>query len=151
MAAARADVDAGQTTVRDRVTVQEIPAAIATALEPLAQVVPELNVYGYRNPNPTPPAIDIYPAPAFQVGAGFGTNDKRVAWIIRARVAQTDPEAAQRTLLRLLDPTDPASVEAALYASSDDFAIGNDDQVIGLTDDPDGLASCTWQVSVFLS
>src|SRR5262245_19505831 len=154
VAATCADADAGTAEVRCRVTVQQAPAAIDAALAPLAALVPELNVYGYRNPNPSRPAIDVYPAPQFQAGGGFGPEDKWVSFLIRARVQPNDPEAAQKTLLRLLDPADPASVEKALYADTgtkDHVFVGTNDFVTGLVDEPDGFWSCSWQVTVEVS
>ena len=129
-------------------TLAEAQADIVAALQPLKTVVPDLQVYGGRNQEPTPPSLDVYPADPFQTGAGMGISSKRVSFTIRARVNQADQEA-QQLLLRLLDPEDPASVEAALY-TADAAEIGNDDYVSGFRDDLDGLLSCEWRVSVFL-
>ena len=130
------------------VTLAEAQADIVTALQPLKSVVPGLQVYAGRNQEPTPPSLDVYPADPFQQGAGMGTLSKRVAFTIRARINGADQDA-QALLLRLLDPADAASVEAALYAA-DAGEIGNDDYVSGFRDDLDGLLSCEWRVSVFL-
>jgi hypothetical protein len=121
---------------------------IVAALETLTGVIPELQVYGYRNPNPTTPSLDLYPAPTFQTGAAFGVTEKQVVYVVRARVAQNDPEAAQRVLLRLLDPDDTASVEAALAGA--DAVVGNTQNVTGFQDDVDGMLSCTWEAGVFI-
>jgi hypothetical protein len=122
--------------------------AIVAALGTLTAVIPELQVYGWRNPDPTPPSIDLYPAPVFQAGAGFGEAEKAVVFTVRARVAQNDSEAGQRVLLRLLDPDDPASVEAAL--ANIDVMVGNEQTVSGFQDDSDGMLSCEWQVGAFI-
>jgi hypothetical protein len=129
------------------VSVQSAQAAIAAALEPLAAEIPELQVYGYRNPAPSPPSIDVYPATPFQVGAGMGVREKRVFFTVRARVTQADPET-QILLLRMLDPDDPASVEQALDAADAAF-ISNEGEVGGFQDYPDGLLGCEWRVEVF--
>ena len=121
---------------------------LVTALEQLQDEIPELQVYGYRNPNPTPPSIDVYPAGTFQEGSGFGEAEKRVFYVIRARAAMNDPEAGQRILLRLLDPDDPASVEAA--AATVDAVVGAEQTVTGFTDEPDGMISATWEVGMFI-
>ena len=121
---------------------------IAAALEQLKAVVDGLQVYGYRNQNPTPPSLDVYPGDPFQTGAGFGLASRRVFFTVRARVSTADQEA-QLLLLRLLDPEDPASVEAALLDA--DAVVANDDgHVSGFRDEPDGLLACEWRVSVFL-
>jgi hypothetical protein len=95
-------------------SLQELITEMAEVLEPLQQQLPDLNVYGGYVENPTPPCIDIYPGTPFQVGSGFGVGSKRVYFTVRARVGTGDMTSAQALLLRLLDPNDPASVEAAL-------------------------------------
>jgi len=89
--------------------------------------------------NPTPPAIDMYPAdPATSpdsgnfadtyadMGEGFWVN-------VRARVAPNDNVANQEVLLDLLDPAHDASLVQALY---DDPTLGG--HVTDLT-----LGSCS--------
>ena len=88
--------------------------AIADALEPIAAEVDGLQVYPYLNSNPTPPSLDIYPGAPFQTGAGFGVGQSQVWFTIRARVRTADQEAAMKLLLRMMDPNDPAIVEAAI-------------------------------------
>jgi hypothetical protein len=135
------------------VTLQEAVDAMTAALEPLTVEIPELQVYGYWNRNPTPPSIDIYPADPFQEGAGYGVGDKRVAWTVRARVSVADQEAGTRLLLRLLDTNDPASVEAAL-AAEDVAVIGNDGAVSGFRTYSDvsdaDLLGTEWRVEMFV-
>lgn len=125
-----------------------VQQAIAAALGPLSAEIPDLQVYDGRNENPSPPSLDVYPGDPFQVGAGFGVGEKLVFFTVRARVSKADQDS-QKLLLRLLDSTDPASVEAAI-AVADAGAIGNDGYVSGFRDDTDGLLSCEWRVEVFL-
>jgi hypothetical protein len=135
-------------------TLADAVDAITEALEPLTLEVPGLQVCGFFNPNPTPPSIDVYPADPFQDGAGYGVTEKRVFWNVRARVATADGEAASRLLLRLLDPSDPASVEAALADGDPAAVVGSDGAVSGFlrfTDDTVGdLLACQWRVEMFV-
>jgi hypothetical protein len=91
----------------------EVVEAMADALEPLRETIPDLQVYPYLNYNPTPPSIDIYPADLFQAPSGFG-DDAEVFFTVRARTTTADHEAGQQALLRMLDRSAPESVEAAL-------------------------------------
>ena len=133
-------------------TLAELQAAIADALEPLATEIDGLQVYGYLNANPTPPSLDVYPGDPFQNGAGFGVGQSRVYFTVRARVSTADQEAGQKLLLRLLDPQDLASVEAALA----DSAVVVPEGVSGFREyleeaSTDGrLLGCEWRVSAFL-
>jgi hypothetical protein len=125
---------------------------IADSLRPIADEIPDLQVYAYWNDNPSPPALDVYPATPFQLGAGFGIGDVQVYLTVRARVVLGDPESAQQLLLRLLDPGDPASVEAAL---TDVAVIPSDREVGGFRQYGDDSAEarmlgCDWTVSAFL-
>jgi hypothetical protein len=130
------------------VTLAEAQQELAQALEPLKDVVPDLQVYGWRNQNPTPPSLDVFPGDPFQVGAGFGHTQKRVFFTVRARVSTADQDT-QALLLRFLDPADDASVEAAL-AEADAVVAGDDGYVSGFRDELDGLLACEWRVSKFL-
>lgn len=91
----------------------EIAEAMALALEPIRESLPELQISPFLNFNPTPPSIDIYPADLFQDGLGFG-DDSVCYFTVRARVSTADHLAGQRALLRLLDRRAPESVEEAL-------------------------------------
>jgi hypothetical protein len=71
--------------------------------------------------NPTPPAIDMYPAdPSFDPASGamgetYADMDAGY-WInVRARVSPTDNIANQEVLLELLDPESDMSLVQALY------------------------------------
>ncbi len=111
-------------------TLLEAADAMAAALEPLTLEIDGLQITPYWNPNPSPPSIDFYPDSPFQTGAGFGVGSKLVRWVVRARVSTADLVAATSTLLRLMDPSDPASVEAAL-AADDTAVLGNDGTISG--------------------
>src|SRR5262249_33191576 len=101
---------------------------------------------------PTPPSLDVYPGDPFQTGAAFGVRNPQVFFTVRSRVSTADTEAGQQLLLRMLDPQDPASVEAALQ----DVATVVDEGVSGfreyLEDANNGgrLLGCEWRVSTFL-
>jgi hypothetical protein len=126
---------------------------VADSLRPLATVIPDLQVYGFWNDNPTPPCLDVYPGTPFQDGAGFGAGNNRVYLTVRARVAMLDPESGQQLLLRMLDPADAASVEVALQ---DADAAVVPDGVNGFTQYADDTSAvermlgCEWRVSRFL-
>jgi hypothetical protein len=133
------------------VSLQTQAGAIAAALAPLQSQIAGLQVTAAWVENPTPPHIDIYPPPGlFMTGAGFGPRSKQVFWTIRLRVNMADPAAAQTLLLRMLDPTDPASVVVALdhvaYESLEvtgyhQYADDNGEQ---------RMLGCEWTVSQFL-
>jgi hypothetical protein len=134
------------------VTLAETMEQIATALGTLASEVDGLQVYPYLNSNPTPPSLDVYPASPFQTGAGFGVGNSQVWFTVRARVATADQEAAMKLLLRLMDPNDPASVEAAL----EDTAVVSPEGVSEFREYIEDSATngrllgCEWRVSTFL-
>ena len=105
---------AAQGACGDCVTLAETMEDIAEALAPghgRSRRAPGVPV---PERNPTPPALDIYPGAPFQTGAGFGVGQSQVWFTIRARVSTADQESAMRLLLRMMDPNDPASVEAAI-------------------------------------
>ena len=134
-------------------TVQEMPDAMATNLAPLATLIDGLQICAFINGPATPPSIDMWPADPFQEGAGFGTKEIRCWWRVRARVATSDLEQASRLLYRMLDTTDPASVEAALavggLATIDDRH-GNVSGLRTYSDDPArDMIGCEWTVGVW--
>jgi hypothetical protein len=96
----------------------------------------------------------VYPGEPFQGPAGFGTGNAQAFFTVRARVSTADQEAGTRLLLRLLDPDDPASVEAALDAA--DAASVVAEGVSGFREYVEESASngrllgCEWRVTVFL-
>lgn len=135
------------------VSLPEVIEEIAEALRPLREEIPDLQVYGFWNDEPTPPCIDVYPAIPFQTGAGFGAGNNLAYFTVRARVGMADSVAGQALLLRLLDPEDAASVEVAL-ANAD--AVAGEDGVSGFTQYADDTSAtermlgCEWRVSRFL-
>ena len=132
--------------VRNLTTVLE---DIVQALEPLTDEIPGLQVVGYLNSNPTPPAIDIYPADPFQEAAAFGVMPQ-VFFTVRARVSVADNQAQQALLLRMLDPSDVASVAAAIALEDIDPPL-TPLEVSGFREYIDeGLLGCEWRVSTFL-
>jgi hypothetical protein len=136
----------------EAMTLAQLQAAIADALRPLESEIEGLQVYGFLNANPSPPSLDVYPGDPFQTGAGFGVGQSQVYFTIRARVSTADQEGGQRQLLRMLDPQDTASVEAALA----DVAVAVPEGVSGFREyleeaSSDGrLLGCEWRVSAFL-
>ena len=132
--------------------VVEAMEEIALALDPIADEIPGLQIYPFLNTNPTPPSLDVYPGDPFQTGAGFGVGESQVFFTIRGRVSTADQESGQRLLLRMLDPNDPASVEAAL----EDTATVVPEGVSGFreymeeTAGNGRLLGCEWRVSLFL-
>lgn len=128
-------------------TLAEQHAAIVAALEPLKAEIDGLQIFQGRNQQPTPPALDVYPGDPFLVGAGMGPESKQAFWSVRARASSADQDA-QQVLIRLLDPADAASVEAALDLI--DIGVANDGYVTGFRDDTDGLVSCEWRVTGFM-
>jgi hypothetical protein len=134
------------------VTLDEAITRMTTALEPLTQEIPGLQINGYFNRIPTPPAIDIYPADPFLDQSAMGVTPKKVWWTVRARVSNSDPQSASHTLLRLMDPSDPASVEAALVDA--DAHVGSDGTVSGFVtftdDNQSDLIGAQWRVGMFV-
>ena len=102
---------AGLIEIMDEVA-DQIRAAMAAVTDVDVQVEPRLLV------NPTPPAIDIYPAdtPRDRETAGFAAGDDDGYYLtVRARVQTADNEAGQNLLLAFFDPTNTLSIGQALY------------------------------------
>jgi len=105
--------------------------------------------------NPTPPAIDVYPADPFQNGIAFGRGNNEIFLTVRARVDTPDHEAAQDLLLSLMDPVAVTSVAAAITSDRTLGGVVERVDVEGPTDygvfiDPGGgaLLGCTWKARV---
>jgi len=125
-------------------------AELADALEPLTDIFPGLQVGALFNGQPTPPAIDVYPGEDFQLGAGFDVGSVQWFFTVRAQVQVTDPVAGQTLLLRLMDPTDPGSLEAAIVNADAGTVVG----VSAFREYPSAtgdarLVGTEWRVSVF--
>jgi len=128
-------------------TLEENRQLVEQALAALVSDIPELQVTGYYNPNPTPPAIDMYPADPSQDEAGFGVDSQQVFWTIRARVNVADDLAAQQVLLRLLEPG--TGVAAAL--ATDDLNVQEWSGYREYPDMVDGrVLGCEWRIQAFL-
>ena len=142
--------------------VGEIMDAMATQIQGVLcgtadPLIEELQVYGRFLENPTPPAIDIYPADPFTVGLGFGSGNREFNFTVRARVTTADHEAGQDLLLSMMDPDAATSVAEALEGSGtasalvDDIAVVDGPTGFGVfpSTGPDGnLLGCTWTVRV---
>ncbi len=138
-------------------TLIEVMDAIATQLETvLVPVIPDLQVRGRMLINPTPPAVDVYPADPFQEASGFGGIDTDVYLLVRARVSPVDHEGAQDALLAMMDPGASTSVLKALMANKTLSGKCQDlncqpPSDFGAYVEPDGrtaLLGCTWTVQV---
>lgn len=119
--------------------------------------VSELQVSPRLLVNPTPPAVDIYPADPSQEDAAFGSFSSLTLWTVRARVTTVDHDANQDLLLDLLEPYGSTSVRAALLTDKTlgGLAEGMDvDRPTGMTVYPalEGTASylgCEWRVRIY--
>jgi hypothetical protein len=82
-------------------------------------IIPELQVNRRQEPNPSPPAIDVYPGEdPFTEQIGFGLGQRSYNFTVRARVATSDNESGQDLLLAMMDDGSPESVEVAIWTVS---------------------------------
>lgn len=119
--------------------------------------VENLQVDGRLMFNPTPPAIDIYPADPFQAELAMGPGNRELFFLVRARVAG-DHEAQQDLLLSLMDPSGSTSLAAALESNVtlggvvDNLVVGGPSG-FGVFPEPlpntGTLLGCTWTVEVW--
>ena len=133
-----------------------IAAQLETELGPVVdgvQVVPRMIV------NPTPPCIDIFPAPeGFLEQTNFGVGNQHGLLVVRATVSTADQEAGQDLLLDLLDPHGPTSVLQALMVDSsfggavDDSTVTAVTGFLSYTFDPAGgsLLGAEWRLDCLL-
>lgn len=109
--------------------------------------------------NPTPPAIDIYPADPFQEQERLGVGNDLIFLSVRARVNTPDHDGAQELLLSLMDPKASTSVQQAIL--TDETLNSTVTQAVvfegptnyGIFPDPSGQGAflgCTWTVRVAL-
>jgi hypothetical protein len=134
-----------------RVTLAAMIGEVADSLRPLADEIPDLQIYSEWNDNPSPPCLDVYPGSPFQDGAGFGPGN-RIYLTVRARVAMADPSAAQQLLLRLLDTEDAASVEMAVWSVNWAVAPDGVSGYVQYADDApanERMLGCEWRISEF--
>lgn len=107
--------------------------------------------------NPTPPCLDILPAPVSQEAIAFGIANNDVNVQIRARVNTADDDAAQDLLLALMDYNADTSVERALMVDPTFGGRAESSAVTehsGMVEFPapagQGLfLGCTWTVKVY--
>jgi hypothetical protein len=130
----------------------QMAVEMAEALDPLTLEIAGLQIVPYLNTNPTPPSIDIYPGAPFQTGAGFGVGSSQIWWTVRARVTTVDQQAGYQLLLRMMDPNDPASVEAALAdtATVTPEGVSEFREYVEQPAENGRLLGCEWRVSTFL-
>jgi len=121
-----------------------------------APVIPQLQVVPLLESDPTPPALDIYPANPFQEGIAFGRGNVEIFLTVRARVTTADQGGGQLLLLSMMDPN---AVESVALAITSDRTLGGTVEnaiVTGPTDygvfvDAGGggaLLGCTWTVQI---
>ncbi len=148
-------------------TLYEIQQAMATQItteigDTVVTGDDELQVTPLRNPNPTPPAIDIYLDDPSGEAISFGTGKDELHFVIRARVATTDNDGQQILLLSLMDGRADTSLAGALESDTtlggkvDDLVVTGPSGVGVFANDLDARAStmylgCTWQVRVLQS
>jgi hypothetical protein len=116
-----------------------IMEAIANSLDPLTTTVDGLQVVAGINPSPTPPSLDVYPAPVSMEPASFEGWEE--TFIVRARVSTPDDFAAQEVLWGLMDVDGDTSVMGALHDGG--FVV---DERTGPTSYPGDYLGCEWRV-----
>src|SRR4029077_19928889 len=87
------------------------------AAQPEQRPVPQVDtiqVTSQMNFNPTPPAVDLYPADPFQEPDSYGTANRQDDFTVRPRVTTADNHFGQTLLLDLMDPASAKSIGAAL-------------------------------------
>jgi hypothetical protein len=138
--------------IMDALAVQ-LTSQLAGTASPLIE---DLQVESRMVWNPTPPAIDMYPASPFQEQIGMGHGNNEVFITVRARVATPDHEGAQDLLLQMMDPAATTSVAQAITEDETlggvvEFAGVEPPTEFGAYTDPGGagaLLGCTWRVRV---
>ena len=138
----------------------DAPTILAAAAEQIKTVlsseIDDLQVEPSMMWNPSPPAIDIYPADPFYTDIAFGPVSE-LEFEIRARVDTPDREGAFALIVSMMDPASAASVRAALYG---DTTLGGAVENLACTPpsglgyftDPGGnpLLGTTWQLTVLV-
>ena len=120
----------------------------------LGTAIPNLQVENRLHPNPSPPAIDIYPSTPFTEVIAYGARHQY--WFtVRARVLTADNEAGQDLLLAMMDADEDESVETAIRSAATygGAKLGDIEgpTEFGLFADSGGdgsLLGCTWRVAV---
>jgi hypothetical protein len=140
-------------TIMDALASQ-IDTQLAGTADPLIE---GLQVDGRFMFNPTPPAIDVYPADPFQEGLAFGAGNSQVFLTVRARVSTAEHEAGQDLLLSMMESTATTSVAQAILS---DKTLGSTvgslfvtgPSSFGVFPDSGGsgsLLGCTWTVGIY--
>lgn len=137
-------------------SITDIMDAIAGQLsDSLDSQVANLQVESRMMWNPTPPAIDVYPADPLTEPITYGQHDQ-LSFVVRARVDTPDREGGQDLLLSLMDPYSDSSVEQALFEDPTFGGKAGNSSVSGASQfgvfvDPGGnpLLGCTWTVTVY--
>jgi len=88
----------------------QIRAAVVAVTDIDIQVEPRMVM------SPSPPSIDIYPAPDSRdtTSAGYGDLDGAYMLTVRARVDPSDHDAGQDVLLAFMDDEDDLCIAAAI-------------------------------------
>ena len=136
----------------------ELTAGIASQLEQrLSTEIPVLQITTTANRNPTPPAVDLYPADPFQEPDSFGPVNRQAIFVIRARVTDLDADSGQTLLLEMMDPDSAKSVLAALASDGTFGGTCQDSTVEGPSswgeypDESGGtLMGCQWRLRTIL-
>ena len=138
----------------------ELTDQVAAQLEQhLTPNIPELQVTAQMNFNPTPPAIDMYPADPFQNQTDYGPLVREAFFTVRARVTTADQDIGQANLLEMMDPVSASSVTAALTSDPSFAGSCQDSTVEGpsgyiVYQDPGGqgsnLLGAEWRLRVIL-
>jgi hypothetical protein len=139
------------TTVETATSLIEHCRAMAGALEERLLIeVPGIQIVPYPIGVPSSNyCVDIIPADPFIVTADFGDPPGvRVRWTVRARVTTTDLDAGFETLLRFMDPRDPASIQVALLAAG--YGPGADQEGTSFREYLEDHIGCEMGVTHFL-
>ena len=85
-------------------------------LGPDALGAESFQVHGRWNPNPSPPAIDIYPGDPFRdvTAAAFNDVGGELFFTVRARMGAADNQASQELILTVMDDEHALSVAGTL-------------------------------------
>lgn len=121
-------------------------------------VIENLQAHGRLNFNPTPPAVDVYPADPFVDRLTFGKGNITYYLTVRARVSTADSDGGQGLLLSMMDPDATTSMERAIVydrtlgGKISKLNIHEGPSAYGVFPDPSGqsgsLIGCTWTVRV---
>ena len=131
--------------------------ALASQIATRLVAIEDLQVDGRFIPNPTPPAIDVYPADPFQQPLAMGKGNNQFSLTVRARVGTADSEGGQDLLLSMMDPqAAPSVAQAIMFSRTLGGVVGKVNvsagpSAFGVFGDAGGqgsLLGCTWTVQV---